>query len=86
MNVRGTIFYKSFQILAYANDIDVIGRTQSAIIEAFTCLEKAAKDMNLFINQEKNKYMPATKKSHANYLHHLEVGSCKFQVIHSLLF
>jgi len=39
--------------------------------------------MNLFINQEKTKYMPVTKKSHANYPHHLEVGSYKFQVIHS---
>jgi sorting nexin-29 len=53
VNIRGTIFYKSVQILAYADGIDIIGRTQSAIIEAFTSLEKAAKGMNLFINQEK---------------------------------
>jgi sorting nexin-29 len=57
VNIRGTIFCKSVQILAYADDIDIIGRTQSAMIEAFTSLEKAAKDMNLFINQEKTKYM-----------------------------
>jgi hypothetical protein len=58
VNIRGTIFYKSVQILAYADDIDIIGRTQSAMTEAFTSLEKAAKDMNLFINKEKTKYMP----------------------------
>ena len=56
------------------------------MIEAFTSLEKAAKDMNLFINQEKTKYMPVTKKSHANYPHHLEVGSYKSQVIHSFTY
>ena len=39
--------------------------------------------MNLFINQEKTRYMPVTKNSHANYPHRLEVGSYKFQVIHS---
>jgi hypothetical protein len=50
------------------------------MIEAFTNLEKAAKDMNLFINQEKTKYMPVTKKSHANYRHHLEVRSYTFQL------
>jgi sorting nexin-29 len=74
INIRGTIFYKSIQILAYADDIDVIGRTESAMIEAFTSLEKAAKDMNLFINQEKIKYMTVTKKNHANYPHHLQFG------------
>jgi sorting nexin-29 len=83
INIRGTISYKSVQILAYAGDIDIIGRTQSALTEAFTSLEKAAKDMNLFINQEKTKYMPVTKKSLANYPHRLEVGSYKFKVIHS---
>jgi hypothetical protein len=56
------------------------------MIEAFTSLEKAATDMNLFINHEKTKYMPVTKKSLANYPHHLEVGSYKFQVIHSFTY
>jgi hypothetical protein len=47
----------------------------TAMIEAFTSLEKAAKYMNLFIYQEKTKDMSVTKKSHVNYPHHLEVGS-----------
>ena len=29
VNIGGTIFYKFVQILAYADDIDIIGRTQS---------------------------------------------------------
>jgi hypothetical protein len=41
VNIRGAIFfYKSVQILAYADDIDITGRTQAAITEAFTSLEK----------------------------------------------
>ena len=78
VNTRGTIFYKSVQILAYAEVIDIIRRTQAATIEAFTSLEKAVKGMNLFTNQEKTKYMPVTKKSHASYPHYLEVGPYKF--------
>ena len=49
INTRGTIFYRSVQILANADNIDIIGRTQAAMIEAFTSLEKAAKGINLFI-------------------------------------
>ena len=32
---------------------DIIGRTQSLMTEAFTSLEKVAKGVNLFINQER---------------------------------
>jgi len=48
--------YKSVQILAYAVDIDKTGRIQSATIEAFTSLEKAARSMNLLTDQENTKY------------------------------
>ena len=56
------------------------------MIEAFTSLEKAAKGMNLFINQEKTKYMLVTKKCHAGYPHYLEAGPYKFQVVHSFTY
>ena len=86
VNIRGTIFYKSVQVLAYADDIDIIGRTQAAMIEAVTSLEKAAKGMNLFTNQEETKYRPVTKNSHANYPHYLEAGPYKFLVVHSFTY
>jgi hypothetical protein len=31
INARGTIFYKSVQILAFADGIDIIGRTQKSM-------------------------------------------------------
>jgi sorting nexin-29 len=40
INTRGRIFYKSVQILAYADDIDIVGRSQAAMKEAFSSLEK----------------------------------------------
>jgi hypothetical protein len=43
INTRGTTFYKSAQILAFADDIGIIGRTQKSMKEAFLNLEKAAK-------------------------------------------
>jgi sorting nexin-29 len=64
INTRGTIFFKSVQILAYADDIYIIARTETVMKEAFTNLEKAAKKMHLNINQEKTKYMPVTRKDY----------------------
>jgi sorting nexin-29 len=86
VGIRGNIFYKSVQILAYADEIDILQRNQSGMTEAFTSLEKAATGMNLFINQEKSKYMPVTKNSHTSYPHYLEVGPYKFQVVHSITY
>ena len=56
------------------------------MIDAFTSLEKAVKGMNMFIKQEKTKYMPVTKKKHASHSHSLEVGPYKFQVDHSFTY
>jgi sorting nexin-29 len=56
INTRGTIFYKSVEILAYADDIVIIARTKMAMKEAFTNLEKAAEKMHLNINHEKRLY------------------------------
>ena len=56
------------------------------MIEAFTSLVKAAKSMNLFINQEKTKYVTVPKKIHTNYPHYLEVGPYKFQAVHSFTY
>jgi len=56
------------------------------MIDAFTSLEKAVKGMNMFIKQEKTKYMPVTKKSHASHPHYLAVGAYKFQVVDSFTY
>jgi sorting nexin-29 len=57
---RGTIYHKSIQVLAYTDDIDIIGRTMRAVKEAFVNLESAAKEMSLSINESKSKYMEVT--------------------------
>jgi hypothetical protein len=46
-------------VLAYADDIDIIGRTR-VVKEAFVNLEIAAKEMGVTINESKTKYMEIT--------------------------
>jgi hypothetical protein len=50
INTRGTIFYKSVQILGYADDIDVTGRNEKPAREAYIELKQAAEQMGLKVN------------------------------------
>jgi hypothetical protein len=79
-----TIGLGACQILAYADDVDIIGRMQKAMKEAFTNLEKAAKKIHLQINQGKIKiYIPVTKKICADGP---KIGSYKFETIYSFTY
>ena len=86
VNTSGSISCKSVQVLSYADDIDIIGKTQSAVIEAFISIENAAKRMDLHINQGRTKYVPVIKKSHASYPSYLAAGSYKFQVVQTFTY
>ena len=61
IQTRGTIFLKAVQILAYADDIDLMARTTLGLNEAFLNLEKSARNMGLIINQEKTVCMHSGK-------------------------
>ena len=61
IQTRGTIFFKTVQILAYADDIDLMARTIPGLKEAFLNLEKCARNMGLVINQENTVYMYSGK-------------------------
>jgi len=68
IQTNGTIFYKSVQLLAYADDTDIIARSQTALKEAFLSLERAAGEMGLKINKEKTKYLTTrVKKNQPKY-------------------
>jgi len=56
IQMSGTVFYKSVQLLAYADDTDLIARSRTALKETFLSLERAAGEMGLRINEKKTKY------------------------------
>ncbi|GFX48618.1 reverse transcriptase domain-containing protein [Trichonephila clavipes] len=65
INTRGK-YLKSIQLLDFADDIDVIARTPTALRQAFLSFEEGVLRMELKINENKTKYMPWTKSSFTN--------------------
>jgi hypothetical protein len=59
LQTTGTIYNKETQLLAYADDIDIVSRSQSAVRVAYVTLEKDATKVGLTINEQKTKYMIA---------------------------
>ena len=57
---NGTIFYNSVQLLAYADDIDIIGRTIRDVTAAFSAIEWVSAKMGLAVNDGKTIYMLST--------------------------
>ena len=60
------------QILAYADDIDIISRSPKSLQEATSALDRAARMMVLEINQAKTKCMICgTKKKYGENIFNL---------------
>jgi hypothetical protein len=85
INQGGNIFYKSVQILAYADDTDIISRSPKLLQEAITALDRAARTMGLEINQAKTKYMICgTKKKYVENV--LKVNHVTFEQVSSFMY
>jgi hypothetical protein len=50
LQTSGTIYNKETQLLAYVDDIDIVGRSQSAVRDAYLALERKAAKVGLKIN------------------------------------
>ena len=53
---EGTLWNRSLQILAYADNIDIVGRSERAVKEASETLAISASTMGLTINEDKTKF------------------------------
>jgi deoxyribose-phosphate aldolase len=59
LQTTSTIYNKETQLLAYADDIDIVGRSQSAVRDAYLALDREVAEVRLKINEKKTKYMIA---------------------------
>ena len=64
VHCNGTIFYKNIQLIAYANDIDIIGPTMR---DVFTAIERKSAKIGLAVNEGKTKYCVVDEWGRASY-------------------
>lgn len=88
VNNRGTIFQKSVQLLAYADDIDIIGRTKRAVTGAFASIELEAAKMGLAVNEDKTKYMLSSRKEsqHRRLGQNVTMDRYNFEVVKDFVY
>ena len=80
INTSNNIFNKSSQVLAYADDINLIGRTSAKLVESFVELEKAANSVGLKVNGDKTKYMLSTP-THTEIDQNITIGPYNIEVV-----
>jgi hypothetical protein len=61
INTDGTFIYKSLQTAAYADDVNIMARTQLDLKNAYILLEQNAKKIGLQINTTKTKVLTQTR-------------------------
>lgn len=88
INTKNIIYNKSSQILAYADDIDVIGRSTTKVTENFLAIEKAANSVGLKVNEEKTKYMLSSKQPnrHNDLGSNVTMGPYTIEVVKSFIY
>uniref|UniRef100_A0A8D9AN49 Craniofacial development protein 2 n=1 Tax=Cacopsylla melanoneura TaxID=428564 RepID=A0A8D9AN49_9HEMI len=79
---RGMIFNKSTQICAYADDIALIARTKTRLVEVFNEIEHKAKEVGLTINDGKTQYMVVSADKTRKAVD-LEIGQRTFKGVTS---
>ena len=83
LELSGSIFNKSTQLLAYADDIDIVGRNSRSITEVYTKLEREAGRIGLQVNEDKTKLLmvAASDRTKQRVGSHLCINDRKFEVV-----
>ena len=76
----GTIFYKSVMPLAYADDIDIIGRSEREVAVAFSKFTEEARSIGLAVNENKTKLLLLTAK-YTNIGVSVKIDGYNFEVV-----
>jgi len=86
INTTGTIFYKSVMLLAYADDIIVMGRAKHHVATAYSKLIEIASQMGLEVNEDKTKYLATSTKDARDLGQHVAFNGYTFEVVKDFVY
>jgi hypothetical protein len=89
LQTTGTIYNEETQLLAYADDIDIVlGRSQSAVRDAYLALEGEAAKVGLKINEQNTKFMIAARNDRTtrDLGQSVAIGNKHFEVVKEFVY
>jgi hypothetical protein len=88
VELRGTIFTKSIQLLGFADDVDIVGRNIRSITEAYSKMEREANKIGLRVNEDKTKFLmvAASERTKKFVGSHLTIGDKRFEVVSEFVY
>lgn len=86
VNRTGTLYTKQHMLLAYADDIDIMGRTLRAVTAAFEKVERESAKVGLAVNSDKTKLMVSTTKTSSRLGRTVEVENHNFEIVQDFIY
>ncbi|KAG8239415.1 hypothetical protein J437_LFUL012751 [Ladona fulva] len=86
IDTSATLTNKSKQIVGYADDLNILGRSVPSIKEAFGNLETGAKDLNLKVNEHKTKFLLQSRKHRVGNGQNITIGNYNFEGVNNFTY
>jgi sorting nexin-29 len=80
INTDGTLIYKSIQVVAYADDVNIMARTQQDLKSTYILIEQNAKKVGLQINTTKTKVLTQTRANNPT-VQNITIGVQKIDAV-----
>jgi sorting nexin-29 len=80
-NQEGLKLYRTHQLLAYADDVNIMGGNLDTIKKNTDALLYASKEVGLEVNPEKSKYMLISSSQKTGQKHSIKIANRSFEVV-----